>query len=47
MQPPPIKPVYSRRFGEPVPGFVTTFCVALLVNALVTAEGVAVGLASR
>ena len=45
--PPPMKPVYSSRFGEPVPGPITTPLVALLVSALATAAGVAVGLPAR
>ena len=38
---------YSRRFGEPVPGLVTLFGVELLISAVVTCAGVALGLLAR
>ncbi len=40
-------PTLSRRFGDPVPGLVTTFGVAALTRAVATWAGVAVGLAAR
>ncbi|KOX51980.1 hypothetical protein ADL08_02870 [Streptomyces sp. NRRL F-6492] len=43
----PPSPTYRSRFGEPVPGLVTTFGVAAAVRAAETWAGVAVGLAAR
>ena len=48
LPPPPVmKSVYSSRLGEPVPGLVTLFGVALFTRASRTCAGVAVGLALR
>src|SRR5690606_14756407 len=44
---PPSKNEYSSRFGEPLPGLVTLFGVEALMIALVTCDGVAVGLSAR
>jgi hypothetical protein len=38
---------YSSRLGEPVPGFVTLFSVALLIIAAPTVAGEAPGFVSR
>ena len=45
--PPPIKPVYSKRLAEPVPGPDTLLVDALPVSAVITALGLALGLAAR
>ena len=44
---PPMNASYKRRFGEPVPGLLTTPLVAFDVSALATAAGVALGFAPR
>ena len=44
---PPPKSEYSRRFGEPVPGFVTLFGVELAISACVAVAGDAVGFVWR
>jgi hypothetical protein len=41
------KSEYSSRFGDPVPGFVTWFSVALAISALVTVDGDAPGFVWR
>ena len=43
----PPEPVYSNRFGEPVPGLVILFGVALAFIAAWTAAGVAAGWSAR
>ena len=43
----PVKSEKSRRLGEPVPGLLTWFRVALLMMAAVTVAGDAVGFVSR
>ena len=42
-----MKPEYRRRFGDPVPAFVTLFSVALPVSAAVTAAADEVGFSWR
>ena len=42
--PPPMNASYSKRFGEPVPGPMTTPLVEFVISALATEAGVAVGL---